>query len=427
MAEVEKSFKNLNLTKQIYSAIDDLGFNTPTPIQEKLIPMAIGGHDLFGIAPTGTGKTAAYLIPILLKLKYAQGIHPRALILSPTRELSIQINQDLADLSKYYDLRHQCLIGGIGIKPQIESLQKGVDIISATPGRFLDIYYGGNLFVRSIKTLILDEADKMMDMGFHPQINKILEIIPAKKRQNMLFSATLPPEVEKLSEEFLEFPSKIEIAPQSTTATSIKQSFYKTPNLKTKINLLSHFLSDSDQFLKVIIFCKTKDSANNIYKFIQRKIDDNVKVIHANKSQNTRLNAINEFKSGNIRILVSTDVSSRGIDVSKVSHVINFDVPIIYEDYIHRIGRTGRAEQTGSSITFVTEPDLYHLRKIEKIIRKKIEEIPIPRDVVIENTEQWEKQMIARELDNIKRKLNPDFKGAFHKKKKKNSDKRKPK
>lgn len=426
MAEVEKYFQNLNLNKQIYNALDDLGFNTPTPIQEKLIPMAMGGQDLFGIAPTGTGKTAAYLIPVLLKLKYAQGTHPRALILAPTRELSIQINQDLADLCKYYDLRHLCLIGGTGIKPQIENIQKGVDIISATPGRFLDIYYGGHLFVRDIKTLILDEADKMMDMGFYPQINKILEIIPAKKRQNMLFSATLPPEVEKLSEEFLEFPTKIEIAPQGTTASSIKQCFYETPNLKTKINLLAYFLSDTDQFLRVIVFCKTKESANNIYKFIHRKIDESVRVIHANKSQNTRLNAINEFKGGNIRILVSTDVSSRGIDVSEVSHVINFDVPIIYEDYIHRIGRTGRAERTGNSITFVTEPDRYHLENIEKIIGKTIDELPIPKNITIEKTGQEEKQIIARELDSIKRKLNPDYKGAFHKKKKKNTHKRKP-
>jgi ATP-dependent RNA helicase RhlE len=426
MPDEVKSFRNLKLTKQIILALDDLGFNTLTPVQVKVIPQSVAGHDLFGISPTGTGKTAAFIIPLLMKLKYAQGDHPRALILAPTRELALQIDEDINVLSKYYDLRHVCLYGGTGIKNQIERLGSGTDIITATPGRFLDLYYRGHLFPRMIKTMILDEADKMMDMGFRGQINRILEIIPAKNRQNLLFSATLPPAVEELSYEFLEFPVKIEVEPQGTAASTIEQCFYKTPNLKTKINLLEYLLEDSDRFTRVLIFTKKKETANNIFKYIKRKIDDSTRVIHANKSQNTRQNAINAFKNGDIRILVSTDVSARGIDVLEVSHVINFDVPVIYEDYIHRIGRTGRARKSGKSITFVTIPDHYHLQQIEKIIRQGIMERPIPPEVKVEVTEKWEKDLIERDLDRIKRKLNPDYKGAFHKKKPRNHKKRKP-
>ena len=421
-----KSFHQLKLSKQVLHALEDLSYNTPTPIQTKVIPQAIAGNDLFGIAPTGTGKTAAFIIPLLMKLKYAQEEHPRALILAPTRELAIQIDEDIGKIGKYSDLRHICIYGGIGLKSQIERISSGIDIITATPGRFLDIYYKGYLYPRSIKIMILDEADKMMDMGFQQQINSILEIIPPKNRQNLLFSATLPPEVEELSYEFLEFPVKIEIEPQSTAASTIHQCFYRTPNLKTKINLLECLLQNKDEFTRILIFTKTRETANNIYKYIQRKIDDNARVIHANKSQNTRLNAINQFKNGDIRILVSTDVSARGIDVSKVSHVINFDVPLVYEDYVHRIGRTGRAYQTGESITFVTEPDYYHLQLIEKTIRQEIPEKLLPAAVKVEVTEKWEKTLIERELDRIKRKLNPDYKGAFHKRKPKNAKKRKP-
>jgi ATP-dependent RNA helicase RhlE len=217
----------------------------------------------------------------------------------------------------------------------------------------------------------------------------------------------------------------VEIEPHGTTASTIDQCFYRTPNLKTKINLLEHLLQNSDRFKRVIIFTKTKETADNIFKYIQRKVDANSRVIHANKSQNSRLNAINDFKQGDIRILVSTDVSSRGIDISEISHVINFDVPLIYEDYIHRIGRTGRANKTGESITFVTDPDVHHMQEIEKIIRQKIPKKSFPAGVKVETTEKWEKSLIDRELDRIKRKLNPEFKGAFHQKKRKINKKRK--
>jgi ATP-dependent RNA helicase RhlE len=425
MQAESKSFQDLKLTKQILNALADMGFEYPSPVQEKVIPKVLAGHDLFGIAPTGTGKTAAFIIPLLMKLKFPQGEHPRALILAPTRELAIQIDYDITNISSYYNLRHVCVYGGTGVKTQSERILAGVDIITATPGRFLDLYRREYLYPRLIKTMIMDEADKMMDMGFKKQINRILEIIPPKNRQNLLFSATLPPEVEELAYDFLEFPVKVEIEPQGTTASTIDQCFYRTPNLKTKINLLEHLLQNSDRFKRVIIFTKTKETADNIFKYIQRKVDANSRVIHANKSQNSRLNAINDFKQGDIRILVSTDVSSRGIDISEISHVINFDVPLIYEDYIHRIGRTGRANKTGESITFVTDPDVHHMQEIEKIIRQKIPKKSFPAGVKVETTEKWEKSLIDRELDRIKRKLNPEFKGAFHQKKRKINKKRK--
>lgn len=421
MAAEKLSFEDLKLSRQFLNAIDDLGYTTPTPIQEKAIPRALAGHDLLGIAQTGTGKTAAFVLPILMKVKYAQGDNPRALILAPTRELVMQIKTNLDGLSAYTDLRVVALYGGLGPKQQIEELEKGVDIIVSTPGRFLDIYKKGAILTKQIKTMVLDEADKMMDMGFMPQIRNVLEIVP-RKRQNMLFSATMPDKVVRLTEEFLEFPERVEVAPQATTVEAIDQVLYEVPNLKTKINLLEHLFRDL-RLNRVIVFVKTKSNADNVARFLDRKELGPVRVIHANKGQNSRINAMEDFKSGEVRVLVSTDVTARGMDISMVSHVINFDVPLIYEDYVHRIGRTGRANNTGVAITFANEVEMIHVGRIEELIRKPIPRKGMPEKVVIEKTPFEEKQLIAREIDLIKRKENPDFKGAFHEKKR-NMDKK---
>jgi ATP-dependent RNA helicase RhlE len=409
-------FSDFKLNRQLLDAVAEAGYTQPTEIQQKAIPILLAGHDLLGIAPTGTGKTAAYVLPLLMKVKYAQGAHPRALILAPTRELCVQIETVLRELSKYTDLRIVALYGGKGIKPQAEAVASGADILVATPGRFLDINREGVLFPRQIKTLILDEADKMMDMGFMPQINAVLELVPAK-RQNALFSATMPDKVVRLSENFLEFPERVEVAPQATTAETVNQTIYETPNLKTKINLLQYLLEDRERFSRVIIFTKTRQTANDVTKFLERKAKIDVRVIHANKGQNTRLNAMEAFREGNVPVLVATDVASRGIDISGVSHVINFDVPLIYEDYVHRIGRTGRANQLGDAITFVTPAEEYHLAKIEVLIRMTIPRQPIPAEVEVPKTPFAESQLMAREIDNQKKKENPDYKGAFHEKK----------
>lgn len=410
------SFENFNLNKQLLNAVADAGFENPTEVQQKCIPLILGGQEVIGIAQTGTGKTAAYLLPILMKIKYAAGSDPRALILAPTKELALQITEHAVQLAKYTDLRILAVYGGVGPKTQIGALEQGVDVVIATPGRFMELYLKRELVTKQINTLVLDEADRMMDMGFMPQLRKIFEIIP-NKRQNLLFSATFHEKVERLSKEFLMFPVKIEITPQATAAKQVGQTLYIIPNLRTKINFLEHLLHDKDVYNRVLIFTRTKEVADNVYKYLERKEYGPVKVIHSNKGQNTRINAINEFKEGKLRILVSTDVTARGIDVVKVSHVINFDVPVLYEDYVHRIGRTGRAFQEGMAITFATPAEIYHISKIEKLIREKIPVKTLPPGLEIVETPAAEAREMAKEIDRQKKKEDPAFQGAFHERK----------
>ena len=411
------TFEDFKFNRQILNAIADAGYTEATPIQEKAIPPILNGQDVMGIAQTGTGKTAAYVLPIIMKLKYAQGDNPRALIISPTRELAMQIEENVKTFAANTDLRIVVLYGGLGPKTQIEQINKGVDIIVATPGRFMDIYLAGHIVTKTLQVLVLDEADKMMDMGFMPQINRILEVVPVK-RQNLLFSATMSDKIHELSNNFLEFPTIIEVTPQATPAQTVVQQLYHVPNVKTKINLLKKLLDIENDIKKLIIFCKTRTAAEDVFKFLLRKYGENeVKVLHANKGQNTRINSINSFKNDEVKILVATDVASRGIDVSDVSHVINFDVPVVIEDYVHRIGRTGRAYQSGTAVTFCNPAEEYYIRKVEKLIRQSIPVINIPDDVFIEATPYEEKQDQAKEIDMQKRREDPDFKGAFHEKK----------
>jgi len=414
--ESTANWTDLKLNPQLLRAIGESGFEHPTEIQTKGIPLILGGQHVIGIAQTGTGKTAAYLLPLLMKVKYAQGTDPRALILVPTKELVVQVLDHALRLTKYTDLRIAAIYGGVGPKTQIDTLKKGVDIIISTPGRFLELYQRNEIPVKLIKTLVLDEADRMMEMGFMHQLRKILEVIPSK-RQNLLFSATFSERVEKLSQDFLEFPVKLEVSAQSSPSKQVEQEVYHIPNRMTKINFVEHLLEDRETFNRVIIFTRTKEVANNLYHYLDRKGFGPVRVIHSNKGQNTRINAMNDFKEGNLRILVSTDVSARGIDVVKVSHVINFDVPILYEDYVHRIGRTGRAFQEGKAITLVTESEEYHIRNIEKLIREKIPVRELPSEIKVEDNLRGEAQEMAKAIDLQKRREDPEFKGAFHEKK----------
>ncbi|MBB6612987.1 DEAD/DEAH box helicase [Pontibacter sp. Tf4] len=417
--EAEKevtTFEDFKLNKQLLNAIADAGYEKPTPIQLQAIPLISAGHDILGIAQTGTGKTAAFLLPLIMKVKYAQGQHPRALIVAPTRELVMQIEENIKLLAKYTDLRYTAIYGGLGPKTQIETISKGIDILVATPKRLMELYLKGDLILKELKTLILDEADKMMDMGFMPQIRQLLEVIP-RKRQNLLFSATMPDKVIQLSEEFLEFPTRVEVTPQATPVETVTQTLYRVPNIRTKIALLEHLIQDNDTFNRVIIFTRSKKNAENVAKYLERREYGEVRAIHGNKGQNTRINSMEAFKGGDVRFLVATDVAARGIDVTMVSHVINFDVPFVYEDYVHRIGRTGRAEQEGAAITFANEGEMYHVRRIEKIIRMQIPELPLPEEVEIHETTFEEQQDIAMEIDRQKRRDDPDFKGAFHEKK----------
>lgn len=409
------TFEELKLTRQFLNAIEDAGFTIPTEIQVKAIPRILSGQDVIGIAQTGTGKTAAYLLPLLQTLKYAQGSAPRCLILVPTKELVVQVDRSVEELTKYTDIRRVALFGGIGPKLQIERLQEGTDIIVATPGRFLELYSKGEIDVRKIKHVVLDECDRMMDMGFWPQLRDVQEKIPQKKQQ-LLFSATFPEKVERLADNFLLFPTRIEVTPQATPAATVDQLLYEVPNFRTKLSLLEILLRN-DALSRVMVFVKTKEEASNIFKYFERKPIGEMRLLHSNKAQNARINAIDDFKSGDVRLLISTDVSARGIDVFEVSHVVNFNIPTHYEDYVHRIGRTGRAFKTGVAISFMDQSEAYHIRKIQQLIRQTIVRNEIPEDVEVFETPKPEFQEQMREIDRQKRLEDPDFKGAFHEKK----------
>jgi len=411
----ETGWESLRLNKQLLQAVEQAGFATPTEIQLKAIPPITGGQQVIGIAQTGTGKTAAYLLPLLMKLRYHQRNEPRAVVLAPTKELVIQIASHATSLSAFTDLKTVALYGGVGPKTQIEALNEGCDVIVSTPGRLMEIYLKGELPVKYINTLVIDEADRMMDMNFMPQLRKVFEVLP-QKRQNLLFSATFPERVERMSQEFLDFPVRIEITPQATVARQVSQSRINVPNFRTKINLVAHLLSDP-ALSRVMVFTRTREAADNIGKYLDRSGLGPVRTLHANKGQNSRINAIREFSEGTVRVLVATDVASRGIDIEKVTHVINFDVPVVYDDYVHRTGRTGRAAETGESVTLVSPADEYHMEKIQTLIREKVTKRPFPKEVSVEETPFAESQEMAREIDRQKRREDPDYQGAFHERK----------
>lgn len=410
------SFTEFQLIKPLHDALDQLGWTNPTPVQRLTIPLTKAGKDVLGIAQTGTGKTAAYLLPLMNKLHYSKEEGTRAIILVPTKELARQVFNHFQALNQFLGLKSVLLVGGIGMKDQLQAIKDGIDLVIATPGRLIEIYQTEDWKTKAIRTLVIDEADRMMDMGFMPQIRKILEIIPSK-RQNLLFSATFPTKVEVLSEEFLEFPERIEISPQATTAETISQIVYKTPNFQTKLNLLLHHLKSLGEGDSALVFVKTKTNATQIGKFLDRKLNVPVSFLHANKGTNSRANSVDQLMSGELKILVATDVAARGLDIGTISLVINFDLPIQYEEYVHRIGRTGRALRSGTAISFISPPDELHLERIEKTIRMKIKSVEIPAKLMVEDTGYEEAQEMLKKLDDQRKKANPEFKGAFHDKK----------
>ncbi|UMQ41448.1 DEAD/DEAH box helicase [Chryseobacterium sp. Y16C] len=369
------NFTDLNLIDPIAKAIQEQGYTNPTPIQERSIPEIVKGRDFLGCAQTGTGKTAAFAIPILQNLSKnpKKGNHIKALILTPTRELAIQIEENIKAYGKYLPLKHLVIFGGVKQGNQEAALRKGVDILVATPGRLLDFIAQGIISLKNLEIFVLDEADRMLDMGFVHDVKRIIKLLP-QKRQTLFFSATMPAEIQKLADSILNNPVKVEVTPVSSTAETIKQSVYFVER-EDKLNLLTHILKN-DISDSVLVFARTKHGADKIARKLQK---DNIttEAIHGNKSQNARQNALNNFKSGKTRVLVATDIAARGIDIDELKYVVNFELSDVSETYVHRIGRTGRAGAEGTSISFVDGLDLLNLRNTEKLIGMKI---PIVKD-----------------------------------------------
>ena len=366
------SFASLDILEPIQRAVAEIGYETMTPIQAQAIPPLLRGRDVLGCAQTGTGKTAAFLLPILHQLasQPSQGKpQPRALVLTPTRELAAQIGESFQDYASFLPLRHQVIFGGVSQKPQVASLRRGVDVIVATPGRFLDLYDQGYIDLSKIRFFVLDEADRMLDMGFIRDIRKVLALLP-KRRQNLLFSATMPDAIVKLASAFLSRPVRVEVDPQSTTVERIGQQVMFVTRTNKK-HLLRQLLDD-EAVESAIVFTRTKHGANRVAKDLIRNNIESA-AIHGNKSQGARTRALAGFKSGEIRVLVATDIAARGIDVDCVSHVFNYDLPNIAESYVHRIGRTGRAGRSGLAIAFCDDTETDYLRDIEKLTGQKIE------------------------------------------------------
>ena len=411
-------FSTLKLSKPVLQALEEAGFETPTPIQEKIFPVARSGQDIIGIAQTGTGKTLAYLMPILVKLHYAQGRFPRALVIVPTRELVVQVCESVELLSEYMDIRCIGIYGGTNIRTQQARVNEGADLIVATPGRFMDIYYTRIIRTQDIRTIVVDEADRMLDLGFMPQLRSIMGVMP--KHQNMLFSATFSDDIARLAEEFLTNPARIEVTPQATPVENISQFRYNVPNIMTKINLLKGLLEDKEVFRRVMVFTESKKNADRIAEHLSDVWKDELSTIHSNKAQNTRLNALRAFKEGRSRILVSSDVAARGIDVQDISHVINFDIPAEAEEYIHRIGRTGRAGKDGTAISFVGEKEVPLFDAIEKLTGEEVEVLEIPDNVPISDLLMDDEKVQTRNI-NYQQGGRPEGGGAFQQKSAKNS------
>ena len=415
------TFEDLGISNQLQYAIDDLGFVNPTPIQEQAFSVVRSGKDVVGIAQTGTGKTFAYMLPILQELKFSKQKHPRVLVLVPTRELVIQVVEQIEQLSKYINNRVLGVYGGTNINTQKQAILQGQDIIVATPGRLYDLALSNALKLKSIQKLVIDEVDVMLDLGFRFQLMNIFDVIP-ERRQNVLFSATMTDDVDALIYDFFKEPQKISVAVSGTPLDNIEQVSYNIPNFFTKVNLLNNLLRDKETFHKVLIFVGFKRTADLLFKHLEESFNDEMCVIHSNKTQNYRIRSIKQFDEGKNRILLATDVMARGLDFDKVSHVINFDTPDFPENYMHRIGRTGRAEKAGKTILFSTEKEQEAKGRIETLMDYKIPVLELGEDVEVsklltEDERPREDQGISKNRTALEYVPGP----AFHEKSEKNS------
>ncbi len=414
------TFQDLDLSNPLRNAINDLGFETPTPIQEEAFPVVRSGKDIVGIAQTGTGKTFAYVLPILRDLKFSKQETPRVLILVPTRELVIQVVDEIEKLSKYITLRVLGVYGGVNLNRHKQAVVEGCDIIVATPGRLYDLAVSRVLKLKAIQKLVIDEVDVMLDLGFRFQLLNIFDLLP-ERRQNIMFSATMTEDVEALIDDFFIAPKKIAIAVSGTPLDNIEQTSYDVPNFYTKVNLLNHLLFDKSEYGKVLVFAPNKRNADRIFNIVDEEFPNQACVIHSNKTQNYRIRSIENFNKGKHRILIATDVIARGLDLKEITHVINFNTPHYPENYMHRIGRTGRADHLGKSILLATEKEKEAKKRIEELMNYEIPKLEIPEVVEISN-ELTEEERPKEDRDQSRNRTSQDFVPgpAFHEKKDKN-------
>ncbi len=415
------TFADFNLNRFLLQALDEMGYTNPTPIQREAFATIMSSKDIVGIAQTGTGKTLAYLLPILRSLSYSEQKFARVLIIVPTRELVVQLVEDLDKLTPYVKVRYTGVYGGTNINTQKQAVFKGLDILIATPGRLIDLALDGILKLKYIQKFVIDEMDEMLNLGFRSQILTILDLLP-KNRQNLLFSATMTNEVGAILNDYFKNPIKIEVASSGSPLDTITQLAYPVPNFYTKINFLVELLKDTEKFKKVLVFTKNKRQANILFEEMELLLPQKTCVIHSNKTQNFRLRAVKNFEKGFFPVLIATDIIARGLDIADVTHVINFSVPDETETYIHRIGRTGRAEKQGTAIAMFTEEEAEYLGAIEEFMKKEIDVLDMPDTVAYNSQKIYEEQDdTIPEIHGKKRKIETPSGPAFHEKSEKNS------
>lgn len=414
------TFEELNLNKQLLNALNDLGFTSPTAIQEKVFSVVMSGKDVCGIAQTGTGKTYAYLLPCLRQLKFSKEKDPQLVIIVPTRELVVQIVEEAQKLLTYMSYKVLGVYGGVNTKLQVAELLEGADILVATPGRLVDLISVGAFTGKSVKKLVIDEFDEMLNLGFRAQLKVVFGRLP-QRRQNLLFSATLNEEVEQLIEDYFNSPVRVEATPVGTPLENISQSYYEVPNFYSKVNFLNLLLEKDETMSKVLVFVSTKHLADVLFEQMNPEQSESIGVIHSNKAQKHRFDSVIKFQSGECRVLIATDIIARGLDVAEVTHVINFDLPETPQNYIHRIGRTGRKERKGIAISFVVEKEKEYLSEIENLMNYQIPMLDLPEDLTLSTKILPEEiERVAMKTIQVKATKREDVGPAFHEKSEKN-------
>jgi len=412
------TFEQFNLPKSLQKAIDDMGLTTPTPIQEKSFSVIMSGRDVMGIAQTGTGKTLAYLLPLLKQWKFVNTDSARVVILVPTRELVVQIVEVIESLTKYMSVRTLGIYGGVNINTQKKAVYEGIDILVGTPGRTMDLALDNVIRFDSLQKLVIDEFDEILNLGFRTQVTSLLTMMSAK-RQNILFSATMTDEVDAMLDEYFELPEEVSLAASGTPIEKIEQLGYYAPNFLTKINLLNHLLATDESTSRVLIFANNKKTVDLIANSIEENYPEQFGVIHSNKSQNYRLNTMASFQAGELRGIITTDVMARGLDISDVTHVINFEFTEIPEQYIHRIGRTGRADKSGTAISFISPSEEEIQIQAEILMEKELQFLDFPEGVEVA-TRLLEFEKDKKKVKQLLKRVKKEGGEAFHEKSKKN-------